>query len=239
MLRFPKTLSLTLLALALRRRVVEMVLGGVSAISAIGLAGLGSSAVQAQSVALTGMMGQRALLVVDGAAPKSVAVGETHQGVRLVSSGADQAVVEIKGLRSVLQVGGAPVSVGGKAKFSGGDKIVLPLGSGGHFFAQGWVNGKSVQFLVDTGATSVSLGTSDAQRMGLDYQKGRSIRMNTANGQAQAWQVKLHSVRINDVEVFDVDAVVGPDMPFALLGNSFLSRFTMNRGIDTMVLERR
>lgn len=105
--------------------------------------------------------------------------------------------------------------------------------------ANGSINGRAVQFMVDTGATAVAIGTSDAQRMGIDYQKGLPVRMSTANGVAQGWRVVLNSVRVGDVEIFDVEAVVGPNMPFALLGNSFLSRFTMNRNSDTMVLERR
>jgi aspartyl protease family protein len=63
--------------------------------------------------------------------------------------------------------------------------------------------------------------------------------MNTANGSAQGWLVKLNSVRIGDVEVYEVDAIVTPNLPYALLGNSFLNRFSMNRNSDSMVLERR
>ena len=52
--------------------------------------------------------------------------------------------------------------------------------------------------------------------------------------------MKLASVRIGDVEVYDVDAVVSPQpMPYVLLGNSFLTRFQMKRDNDQMVLERR
>jgi aspartyl protease family protein len=62
----------------------------------------------------------------------------------------------------------------------------------------------------------------------------------TANGLAQGWRVKLASVRIGDVEVYEVDAVVTPQgMPFVLLGNSYLNRFQMRRDNDQMVLERR
>jgi aspartyl protease family protein len=193
----------------------------------------------AQSVALSGVLGSKALLVVNGSTPKAVAAGESHLGVKVVSVTGEQAVLDIKGQRSTVRVGDAPVSVGVQKDSTSSNKIVLPLGQGGHFFAQGTVNGKSMQFLVDTGATTVALGESDAKRMGIDYQKGRPVRMNTANGAAQGWFVKLNSVRIGDVEVYEVDAVVGPNMPFALLGNSFLSRFSMNRTSDMMVLERR
>ena len=94
--------------------------------------------------------------------------------------------------------------------------------------------------MVDTGASMVGLGASEAERVGLDYKSGRPVRMQTANGQAPAWVVKLSSVRIGDVEIYDVDAVVGSQsMPYVLLGNSFLSRFQMRRDNDQMVLERR
>lgn len=193
----------------------------------------------AQAVVLSGTMGNRALLVVDGAAPKSVAVGDTHAGVKLLALNADQATIESRGQRSTLRVGDAPVSVGGAMKPGSGGRIVLPQGQGGHFFADGMVNGRSMRFMVDTGATTVALGVDDARRIGLSFDTAPRINMSTANGVAAAWRVKLHSVRINDVEVFDVDAIVGPNMPYALLGNSFLGRFNMNRTSDTMVLERR
>jgi aspartyl protease family protein len=193
----------------------------------------------AQKVALTGVLGSKGLVVIDGAAPKMLSAGETHAGVKLISVSGDQAVLEIGGKRTNLRVGDAPVSVGSAGGAGGGSKIVLPVGSGGHFMANGSINGRAIQFMVDTGATAVAIGTSDAQRMGIDYQKGQPVRMSTANGVAQGWRVVLNSVRIGEVEIYDVEAVVGPNMPFALLGNSFLSRFTMNRNSDVMVLERR
>jgi aspartyl protease family protein len=193
----------------------------------------------AQSVALSGVLGSKALLVVNGGAPKALAAGEMHLGVKLVSVNGEQATIDIKGQRSTMRVGDSPVSIGTQRDTSSSNKIVLPLASGGHFFAQGLVNGKPIQFMVDTGATTVALGTEDAKRMGIDYQKGRPVRMGTANGVAQGWLVKLNSVKIGDVEVYEVEAIVGPNMPYALLGNSFLSRFSMNRTSDQMVLERR
>jgi aspartyl protease family protein len=66
------------------------------------------------------------------------------------------------------------------------------------------------------------------------------VRLQTANGVSQGWLVRLASVRLGDVEVYDVDAVVGTQsMPYVLLGNSFLSRFQMRRDNEQMVLERR
>ncbi|MET0310944.1 MAG: retropepsin-like aspartic protease [Burkholderiaceae bacterium] len=200
-----------------------------------------AASVQAQSVALSGIMGNRALLVVDGSAPRAVPTGETHQGVKLISAFGESAVVEIGGKRHTLRVGEAPVSVGAGAGVSSrGSRIVLTADRGGHFYTQGTINGRSVNFMVDTGATVVAMGAAEADRIGLNYKAGQQVRMSTANGVAPAYMVKLNSVRINDVEIFQVDAAVIPQpMPYLLLGNSFLSRFQMKRENDQMTLDQR
>lgn len=204
------------------------------------LAALCTAAAAADSVALQGMLGKRALLIVNGSAPKSVAPGETHLGVTVLSTLGDQAVVEIDGKRHTLRVGDAPASVGGGATASRGNRIVLAAGSGGHFTAQGAINGKAVNFLVDTGATAVAMGAQQAERLGIDYKRGQMGQSSTANGMVPNWRIKLASVRIGDVEVYEVDASVLPgSMPFVLLGNSFLTRFQMKRDNDQLVLERR
>lgn len=192
------------------------------------------------SVALQGMMGNRALLIVDGTAPKAVAPGDSHKGVKVLSTSGDQAVVEFGGRRQTLRVGEAPASVGSTGAAPSGDRIVLTAGSGGHFLTEGGINGRAAYFIVDTGATSVSIGAAEADRLGLDYKSGQPVRLNTANGVTAAWRVMLSSVRVRDVEVRNVEAVVSQQpMPYVLLGNSFLSRFQMRRENDQMVLERR
>jgi aspartyl protease family protein len=195
----------------------------------------------AQTVALTGMLGGKALLIVDGSAPKSVAVGESFKGVKIISTQGEQAVMDIAGKRHTLRVGEAPASVGSNASAGeGGTQVVLSAGSGGHFFAQGQINGRAVQLVVDTGASLVSLSVVDAERIGLKYKTGQAVPMSTANGVIPGWRLKLASVRIGDVVVYDVDAIVSSGaMPFVLLGNSFLTRFQMTRTNDQMVLQKR
>lgn len=203
---------------------------------------LAAGAAGAQTaVALQGMLGSKALLIVDGAPPKTVAPGETHRGVKVLSTLGDQAVVEIDGKRHTLRVGDAPSSVGGSGGAGArGSKVVLTAGSGGHFLTQGAINGRAAQFMVDTGATSVAMSVQDAERLGVDYRKGRLGRSSTANGVINVYMVKLASVRIGEVEVYDVDGTVVPaGMPYILLGNSFLTRFQMTRHNDQLVLERR
>lgn len=190
---------------------------------------------------MTGSMGSKALLVVNGGAPKALAAGDTHQGVKVLSVSADQASVEVGGKRQTVTLGGAPVSVGGGGGGGGqGSQIVLTASSGGHFLTLGSINGRSTQFMVDTGATAVALGPDDARSMGIDVDKAPRVAGSTANGTVWMHRVKLRSVRIQDVEVHDVDAVVVPQaMPHVLLGNSFLTRFQMKRDNDVMTLTRR
>ncbi len=196
---------------------------------------------QSQSVTLSGMVGNKALLIVDGSAPKIVAAGESFKDVKVISTQGDSAVLMVGGKRINVRVGDAPASVGEQAgSKSSGSKIVLTAGDGGHFLAQGSINGKAVQFMVDTGATTVAMGAAEAKRMGIDYAAGKPVRMSTANGQALGYLLTLNTVRIGDVEVQNVEAIVSQQaMPYVLLGNSFLTRFSMRRDADQMVLERR
>ena len=205
------------------------------------LAIFAAATAQSQSVTLTGMVGSKALVIVDGSAPKIVAAGESFNGVKVVSTQGDTAVLMVGGKRLNMRVGDAPASVGEQAgSKSSGSKIVLTAGDGGHFLTAGSINGKAVQFMVDTGATAVAIGAAEAKRMGIDYTAGKPVRMSTANGQALGYLLTLNSVRIGDVEVQNVEAIVSQQaMPFVLLGNSFLTRFSMRRDNDQMVLERR
>ena len=215
---------------------------GVASFVAVALWGVASSAL-AQQVALSGVAGGKALVNIDGASPRFLAPGQTHQGVKLLSTQGDAAVFDINGQRQTLRVGDAPVSVGRGAASTdkgGRQRIVLTADSRGHFMPAGQINGRAVQFVVDTGASIVALSESDAQRIQLDYRKGRRVTVSTANGSAMGHQVKLDSVRVGEVQVYDVDAIVLPQtMPYVLLGNSFLTRFQMQRNNDQLTLDRR
>ena len=193
----------------------------------------------AQTVSMGGSLGSNALLVIDGK-PRTVAVGTTVEGIRLVSVTANEAIVELKGKRVLLRLGDAQVNLGGKASEGGGKQIVLTAQSGGHFHANGTINGQSVRFMVDTGATMVVMDKYEAERLGIDYKSGRRGISRTANGEVAVYAAKLASVRIGDVQVHDVDAIVSQaPMPYILLGNSFLTRFQMKRENDIMTLDLR
>ncbi len=194
----------------------------------------------AQSVSMSGSLGSsKALINIDGK-PHSMAVGSTVEGVRLVSVSGSDAVVEVKGAKLNLVLGGAQINTGSAPSEGGGSQIVLTADIGGHFFASGSINGKAVRFVVDTGATTVALGADDAERIGIDYRSGTKMATMTANGRVVAYAVTLNAIRIGDVQVYSVPAVVLPSsIGHVLLGNSFLTRFQMKRENDRMTLDRR
>lgn len=194
----------------------------------------------AQDVSLAGQMGRKALLVVGGQ-PVTLAVGESARGVKLLQLDADGAVVEAGGQRLVLRTGGGTARVAGSGGVvSGPREIVIPVGPGGHFVTQGAINGRPVNFMVDTGATLIALGQAEADRLGIAWRNGEPGLVNTANGSATAYRITLSRVRVGEVEVSQVPAVVVPQpMPLVLLGNSFLTRFKMQRDSDVLRLEAR
>ena len=202
------------------------------------LAGLAlpGAAVQAQEVGLAGIMGSKALLMINGAPPRAVQVGATIDGIKLLSVQSDQVVVEIAGRKRPLRVGQHAVGLAS----DGAGKVILTADGQGHFVTTGTVNGNSVRFLVDTGASMISLGASDARRLGLDPRKGRQGISQTANGQTQISIVKLDQVRVGGIVLHQVDAAIpSTDMPVALLGMSFLNRMEMQRDGATMTLKKR
>ena len=153
------------------------------------LAGLAlpGAAVQAQEVGLAGIMGSKALLMINGAPPRAVQVGATIDGIKLLSVQSDQVVVEIAGRKRPLRVGQHAVGLAS----DGAGKVILTADGQGHFVTTGTVNGNSVRVLVDPGASMISRGASDARRLGLDPRKGRQGISQTANGQTQISIVKL------------------------------------------------
>jgi aspartyl protease family protein len=199
------------------------------------------AAAHAQTVNLAGRMGDRALLVIDGK-PHTVAVGASVGSVKLLGWAGDDALLDLAGKRTSLRVGGSPTQLGAQSGSAApkGREIVMPVGEGGHFIAAGSINGKAVRFMVDTGATLVAMGRDDAERLGIDLSTARVGTSQTANGPVQVLVVTLAAVRVGSVEVANVGAVVMPQpMPQLLLGNSFLSRFQMQRDGDTMRLTLR
>lgn len=193
--------------------------------------------VQAADINVVGLFANKAVLVIDGRPPKTYSVGNSiSEGVKLVSVNASAATFAINGKRETIAIG---EHVNRNAS-SGPASVTLKADSRGHFMAQGQINGGTVQMLLDTGATMIALPAADARRLGIDYKRGQVGYLNTANGTVPAYRVKLNTVKVGDIELNQVDAVVQEQgLPVILLGMSFLNRTAMQRDGEQMVLTKR
>jgi aspartyl protease family protein len=208
------------------------------AILALALAASGPAA--AADVNVVGLFGNKAVVSIDGGQPRTLSVGQkTPEGIALVAVDGESATFEIDGKRRMLRMGQAYSARGGGG--GGNQRTVLKADGRGHFVADGQVNGAAARFLVDTGATLIALPAADAKRMGVSYLNAPRGVVNTANGSAVAYKVKLDTVRVGDITINNVDAMVidGGGLHIALLGMSFLNRTEMTRDGETMVLTKR
>ena len=191
----------------------------------------------ASQVQVVGLFPGAAVLNVDGQR-KLVRVGQSGPGgVQVISVDKQGAVLRVDGVERAYQL-----SREYSAGFAEPEKkrMSIAKGVGGHYWVAGSVNGQSVQFLVDTGATTVALNDAHARRLGIDYRvEGRALQVNTASGIARGWRVNLDRVKVGELEVLGVEAVVleGGAPQDALLGMSFLGRVGWREEQGMLVLE--
>ncbi|NNJ94139.1 MAG: TIGR02281 family clan AA aspartic protease, partial [Halobacteria archaeon] len=103
----------------------------------------------------------------------------------------------------------------------------------------GAINGLTVPFLVDTGASTVAMNSAQARRLGIDFRvDGEPATVVTASGRTDAWKLKLRSVKVGALEVKGVEAVVidGEQPATTLLGMSYLGRVEINNDGQLMTL---
>ena len=192
----------------------------------------------ATDVMVSGLFTNKAVVQIDGGPLRTISVGQkTDEGVVLVSVDRDTATFDIDGKRMTLGLGHARMAASAPTNAS----TVLTADLRGHFYTDGQVNGRTIRFVVDTGATLISLPASEARRLAIDYEKGQRAMLRTANGNTTGYLVKLDTVSVGSVTLHGVDAVVleGNGLSSPLLGMSFLNRMDMKREGDLMTLTRR
>lgn len=191
-------------------------------------------------VNVVGLYSGKAVLVINSGAPRTLAVGQSSpEGIKLISADSSQAVLEIEGRRRQLGMGQG-AAVAGSAP-GAGQGMTLYANKDGHFFGDGSINGKPVKFLVDTGATAVSMSSAQARKLGIDYVAGHEGASSTAGGMVKAWMVTLNSVKLGNLTLNQVEGTVidGDSPPMVLLGMSALNRLEMKREGISMVLTKK
>jgi aspartyl protease family protein len=192
-----------------------------------------------EKISLHALFKDKAILMVDGARRVVKTGDSTPEGVKLITTNTqeEKADVEINGKRQELKLG----MVGAGFAPVGKGSVVLYPDRGGHFVADGYLNGVAAKLLVDTGATVVAMNSNVAKRLGIDYRRGQAGVANTAGGMVRSYHVTLDSVQIGDIKAFSVEASVveGSHPTEVLLGMSFLGRLDMRRDADKMELKER
>ncbi|WP_299200769.1 TIGR02281 family clan AA aspartic protease [uncultured Amphritea sp.] len=117
-----------------------------------------------------------------------------------------------------------------------GQSVVLQRNRQGHYIAPGTINGQPVRFLLDTGATDISIPGALAKALGLT--PGRASYASTANGTIKVYDTRLNSVALGGLSRADVSAHINPHMQgdTVLLGMSFLQHLELIQRGDTLTL---
>jgi len=196
-------------------------------------------------VNVVGLFNNKALVMINGGGPHSLAAGQTSNGVKLLSANSNAATFMIEGKRQVLKMGQA-ASVGASAassSSSGGvnSPVSLYADESGHFFGNLTINGASLKYVVDTGATTVAMNSGDAKYAKINYTKGQKVNMSTANGIVPAYKVTLNTLKVGTIILNNVDATVieGGSPPFVLLGMSAQNRLDVKRENSIMTLTKK
>ncbi len=189
---------------------------------------------------VVGLFNSKALVSINGGAPQSIAAGQTKSGVKLISADSESATFMVEGKRQTLKMGQA-ASIAGSAGPANNDPVSLYADSQGHFFGNLNINGASLKYVVDTGATTIAMNSGDAKFAKIDYEKGEKITMSTANGEVGAFLVKLNTLKIGTITLNNVETVVheGGSPPYVLLGMSALNRLEMKRDNSIMTLTKK
>ena len=197
-----------------------------------------ASVAHATDIEVSGLFNDKAMVSINGSPPKVMSVGQKIQNVKLIGANSSAAVFEVDGKKQTLGMG---QSISTAAGNSGSKPMVkLTADGGGHFNTGGSINGRPINFLVDTGATTVAISVRSAQAMGIDLRKASLGASTTAAGVVRTYRVIFDNVKVGDISLNFVEGNVLEGMPddFALLGNSFLSRLDMKREGTVLTLTK-
>lgn len=190
-----------------------------------------------EKISVIGLFKDQAVLKIDGK-QRSVKKGKrTPEGVLLISANSEQAVLEINGERRTMKLG---TNISNRFKnTTKKTTVTIAPNAWGSYRVNGSINGFQIEFLVDTGATFISMNRHVAKRVGINYKlDGEKSRASTANGITDIYIVKLKKVKVGDIELRDIDGSVHDnDFPdVVLLGNAFLKKVNMQQREGGMLI---
>lgn len=197
------------------------------------------SAQAIEKVEVQGLFANKAVVLIDGQR-RILAVNQVSpEGVKLVSADSYGAVLEIDGQRKKYNLGNTVSTTFAERK---SQKETIYKNSSGMFMTYGRINGHAVRFLVDTGASAISMNSDQANELGVDYERsGIPTGVSTASGYVRAYRVKLGSVAVGDISQSHIDAFVieGSHPGPILLGMTFLERLDLEHSGNALTLTQK
>jgi aspartyl protease family protein len=201
---------------------------------------LAAPVLAATQLNVVGLFTGKAVVAINGSVPQTIAAGHTKNGVKLISASSESATFLVEGKQQTLKMGQAASIAGGGGPVNN-SPVSLYADQAGHFFGNLSINGASLKYVVDTGATTVALNSGDAKFAKIDYEKGERITMQTANGDVSAYLVKINTLKIGTIILNDVVATVneGGSPPVVLLGMTALNHMSMKNENSILTLSKK
>ena len=210
----------------------------ISAISAFSTQANASKTSQAAEIQVVGLFKDAAIVNINHQR-QMIRVGDEKHELRLLAANSDKALVEYHGERMLLSMAetsairiGLPTQTNAQAHL---------ISHGEMYNVTGSINDQLVDFVVDTGATYITMNAEQADRLRLNYKNAQKIMMNTANGKTTAHVFTLEKIRIGGIELKNVQAAVVHNLSSSrvLLGMSFLNQVEMQHKDGLMILKQR
>jgi aspartyl protease family protein len=197
-------------------------------------------AIALEKIVVLGLFKDKAIVEIDGRKRSLTAGATSPEGVRLIAANSSEALIEVNGKPGTYTLG---THIGSTyASVSPQATVQIWPDATGMYTVDGSINQFPIKFLVDTGASTVAMNKHQAKRLGLDY-KFNSVEgaATTASGIARTYYLTLKRVKVGEIELNEVPAVVvDGDFPLvSLLGMSFLNRVGMMRNGRVLELHKK
>ena len=189
-----------------------------------------------EKLEVQGLFSNKVVLFIDGKRHILAAGKTSPEGVKVVSVNRNGAVLDVDGKQKQYNLGSAISTSFAERK---SQKETIFVNSAGMYMTFGNINGRSVRFLVDTGASAIAMNTEQAKQLGIRYDKvGIPAGVSTASGYEKAYRVRLKSVAVGGITETNVDAMVidGNHPGPVLLGMTFLGRLNVEHSGNAMTL---
>jgi aspartyl protease family protein len=192
-----------------------------------------------EKIEVEGLFSNKAVLMVDGNR-HILAVGEiSPEGIKVISADSHGAILEVDGVEKRFGLGNTVSTTFAERK---SQQETIFMNSAGMYLTFGSINGRSVRFLVDTGASAIAMNAQQAKQLGIRYDKiGVPAGVSTASGFENAYRIRLKSVSVGKITQTNVEALVieGNHPGPILLGMTFLGQLNVEHTGNAMTLMQR